>query len=89
MELQLLAVEACPHVSEFEERLAVALAGLEGAAIRRRVIADDAEAAAAGMHGSPTRWSTASTRSPRPASRPACRAGSQELCRPRRTCGGY
>jgi len=54
MELQLLAVEACPHVSEFEERLAVALAGLEGAAIRRRVIADDAEAAAAGMHGSPT-----------------------------------
>jgi len=54
MDLLVLAVEACPHVSEFEERLAVALADLEGAVVRRRVIADEAEAAAAGMHGSPT-----------------------------------
>jgi len=54
MDLLVLAVEACPHVSEFEERLAVALADLEGAVVRRRVIADEAAAAAAGMHGSPT-----------------------------------
>jgi hypothetical protein len=54
MELEVLAVEACPHVAEFEERLAAALAGTEEAVVRRRVIAGEAEAAAAGMHGSPT-----------------------------------
>ena len=54
MELQVLAVEACPHVAEFEERLSAALAGIEGAVIRRRVIAGEDEATAAGMHGSPT-----------------------------------
>jgi len=54
MELQVLAVDACPHVAEFEERLAAALAGLERTVVRRRVIADEAEAAATGMHGSPT-----------------------------------
>jgi hypothetical protein len=54
MELEVLAVEACPHVAEFDERLAVALAGIEGAAVRRRVISSEGDAAAAGMHGSPT-----------------------------------
>jgi hypothetical protein len=54
MELEVLAVEDCPHVAEFEERLSAALAGVEGAVIRRRVIADEAEASAAEMHGSPT-----------------------------------
>jgi hypothetical protein len=54
MELEVLAVEKCPHVAEFEERLTVALAGIEGAAICRRAIASEAEAVAAGMHGSPT-----------------------------------
>jgi len=54
MELQVLAVEACPHVAEFDERLAAALADGEAALVRHRVIASEAEAAAAGMHGSPT-----------------------------------
>jgi hypothetical protein len=54
MKLEVLAVEACPHVAEFEERLDAARAGLEGAAVRHRVIASEADAAAAGMHGSPT-----------------------------------
>jgi hypothetical protein len=54
MELQVLAVEACPHVAEFEERLEVARAGLAGTVVHHRVIASEADAAAAGMHGSPT-----------------------------------
>ena len=54
MELEVLAVEDCPNVAAFEERLAAVLAGIEDAVVRRRVIADEAEAAAAGMHGSPT-----------------------------------
>jgi hypothetical protein len=54
MELEVLAVRECPHVAEFEERLSAALAGIEGVVVRRRVIEAEAEAAAAGMHGSPT-----------------------------------
>jgi len=87
MDLLVLAVEACPHVSEFEERLAVALADLEGAAVRRRVIADEAEAAAAGMHGSPTLLVNGIDPFAAPGRLPACRAG--WLSRLWRTCGGY
>lgn len=54
MELTLLTVPACPSVPVFEERLAAALAGYPGAVVRRREVADDHEAADAGMHGSPT-----------------------------------
>jgi hypothetical protein len=54
MELTLLTVAGCPHAALFEERLAVVLAGHPGAVLRRRVVATDQEAAAAGMHGSPT-----------------------------------
>jgi hypothetical protein len=54
MELTLLTVPDCRHATAFEERLAAALAGHPGAVIRRRVVADDQEAAKAGMHGSPT-----------------------------------
>jgi hypothetical protein len=54
MELTLLTVPGCPHATAFEERLAAALAGYPGAVLHRRVIATAREAAAAGMHGSPT-----------------------------------
>jgi hypothetical protein len=54
MELMLLTVDGCPHAARFEERLAVALAGHPDAVLRRRVVATAQEAAAAGMHGSPT-----------------------------------
>jgi hypothetical protein len=54
MELTLLTVPGCPHAAAFEERLAAALAGHPGAVVRRREVADERQAANAGMHGSPT-----------------------------------
>lgn len=54
MELTLLTVPACPNATAFEERLATALAGRPDTAVRRREVADEREAAEAGMHGSPT-----------------------------------
>ena len=54
MDLTLLTVPDCPHAAAFEERLAAALAGRPGAVVRRRQITDEAEAAQAGMAGSPT-----------------------------------
>jgi hypothetical protein len=54
MELTLLTVPACPNAAALEERLATALAGHPDAVVHRREIADEREAAQAGMHGSPT-----------------------------------
>jgi hypothetical protein len=54
MELTLLTVPGCPHADVFGERLAAALAGRAGAVVRRREVADERQAAEAGMHGSPT-----------------------------------
>jgi hypothetical protein len=54
MELTLLTVPGCPHAAAFEERLAAALAGHPDAVVRRREVADERQAANAGMHGSPT-----------------------------------
>jgi len=54
MDLILLTVPACPSAPAFEERLAAALAGHPGAVVHRREVADEREAAQAGMHGSPT-----------------------------------
>jgi hypothetical protein len=54
MELTLLTVPACPNAAAFEERLAAALAGHPDTVVRRREVADEREAAEAGMHGSPT-----------------------------------
>jgi hypothetical protein len=54
MDLILLSVPACPNAAVFEERLAVAMAERPGGVMRRRVIADEQDAAQAGMHGSPT-----------------------------------
>jgi hypothetical protein len=54
VELVLLTVPDCPNAAAFEKRLAAALAGHPAAVVRRRVVGDEREAAAAGMHGSPT-----------------------------------
>jgi hypothetical protein len=54
VELILLTVPACPNAAAFEERLAAALADRPSVVIRRREVADEREAAEAGMHGSPT-----------------------------------
>jgi hypothetical protein len=54
MELTLLTVPACPNAAAFEERLAAALVGHPDAVVHRREIADERQAAQAGMHGSPT-----------------------------------
>ena len=54
MDLMLLTVPDCPNAAAFEERLAAALADRPDAVVRRREVADEREAAQAGMHGSPT-----------------------------------
>jgi hypothetical protein len=54
MELILLTVQDCPHAAVFEARLAAALAGRPDTVVRHREVADDREAAQAGMCGSPT-----------------------------------
>ena len=54
MELVVLTVPDCPNAAAFEARLAAALVDQPATVIRRRVIADEQEAAEAGMHGSPT-----------------------------------
>ena len=54
MELTLLTVPGCPHADAFGERLAAALAGRADAVVRHREVADERQAAEAGMHGSPT-----------------------------------
>lgn len=56
MRIELLTVADCPNRDETLRRLgqALRLCGLEDAVITDRRIEDDAEAAAAGMTGSPT-----------------------------------
>ena len=54
MELTLLTVPGCPNAAVFEERLAAALAGYPDVVVRRREVADERQAAEAGMRGSPT-----------------------------------
>jgi hypothetical protein len=54
MELTVLTVPGCPNAAAFEERLTAALAGYPGAVVRCRQVADEQEAAEAGMAGSPT-----------------------------------
>jgi hypothetical protein len=54
MELTLLTVPGCPNAAGFEDRLALALAGIPDAVVQRREVADEREAAEAGMRGSPT-----------------------------------
>ncbi len=54
VEVTVLTVPGCPHAELAEERLATAIAGLAGVRVIRRVAADEQEAAALGMRGSPT-----------------------------------
>jgi hypothetical protein len=54
MELTLLTIPACPNAAIFEERITAALAGRPDVVVRHREVADELEAAEAGMHGSPT-----------------------------------
>jgi predicted DsbA family dithiol-disulfide isomerase len=56
MNLEVLTVPACPHRAEAvaRSRVAVTVARPEGAVVSERVIQNQAEAAAAGMNGSPT-----------------------------------
>jgi hypothetical protein len=56
MDIEVLTVPDCPHRAEAMARLRVALAatGTEGAVVSERVIANQAQAAAAGLNGSPT-----------------------------------
>jgi hypothetical protein len=53
MELILLTVPDCPNAAVFEARLAIALEGRPDT-VRRREVADERDAARAGMYGSPT-----------------------------------
>jgi hypothetical protein len=53
--IEVLHVPDCPHVDILRERLSGVAAGLGVRVIvRERIIHDQAEAAAAGMYGSPT-----------------------------------
>jgi hypothetical protein len=54
MQLTVLAVPECPNAPLLEQRLSGLLAGRPEVTVTRRVIADAAEAARWGMHGSPT-----------------------------------
>jgi hypothetical protein len=54
MELTLLTVPGCPNAATFAERLAAVLADQPDATVRHLLIAGEAEAVQAGMHGSPT-----------------------------------
>src|SRR6185437_7817133 len=54
MELTILTVPECPNAVALEERLAAVLADYPGAVVRRRQVAEEREAAEAGMAGSPT-----------------------------------
>jgi hypothetical protein len=54
VELTILTVAGCAHAALLEERLAAALVGGPPTVITRRVITDPAEAAQAGLRGSPT-----------------------------------
>jgi hypothetical protein len=54
MHLTVLAVPGCPNAALLEEQLASLLEGRPGMTVSRHVIADEAEAARRGMHGSPT-----------------------------------
>jgi len=54
MHLTVLAVPGCPNVALLEEQLASVLDGRPGVTVSRHVIAEEAEAASWGMHGSPT-----------------------------------
>ncbi|MCY0937505.1 alkylmercury lyase family protein [Streptomyces sp. H34-S4] len=54
MRLEVVTVADCPNGPVLEDRLVTALAGRPDCEVTRHVVADEAEAARRGMHGSPT-----------------------------------
>jgi hypothetical protein len=54
MDVKVLAIAGCPGAALLEDRLTAMAAVLSGIRVSRRVIASEAEAAVAGMCGSPT-----------------------------------
>lgn len=54
MDVTVLTVPHCPNAGLLDERLAVAISGLAGVRVTRRVVGDEQQAAALGMRGSPT-----------------------------------
>lgn len=54
MQVIVLSVPDCPKVGVLNERLEEALAGLADVGVERRVVSDEHQAVALGMHGSPT-----------------------------------
>jgi hypothetical protein len=54
MDVTVLSIAGCPGAALLEDRLAVVTPALSGIRVSCRVIASEAEAAAAGMYGSPT-----------------------------------
>ena len=94
VELILLTVPACPNAEAFEERLAAALAGHPRVVVRRREVADEREAAEAGMHGSPTLLIDGVDPFAQPGQAPSVSSGSTGMrtgtwpeCRRWRRCG--
>src|ERR1700755_1293151 len=54
MDVTVLAIAGCPGGALLEDRLAAVAPAASGIPVSRRVVAGEAEAAAAGMYGSPT-----------------------------------
>ena len=54
MQVTVLTVPDCPNYGVLAERLTAALAGLPDVVVAHREVADEQEAARAGMYGSPT-----------------------------------
>jgi hypothetical protein len=54
VEAIILVIADCPGAALMEERLAAAASGIPGVRVTRQVISSEAEAAKAGMRGSPT-----------------------------------
>jgi hypothetical protein len=80
VDVTVLAIPGCPGAALLEERLAAAVRGLPGVRITRRVITSQAQAAEAGMHGSPTLLVDGADPFARPGQQPglACRLYRQE-----------
>ena len=54
MEVTVLTIPRCPNSALMEERLAAAAEGLPDVRVTRRIVADEHDADALGMRGSPT-----------------------------------
>jgi hypothetical protein len=80
VDVTVLAVPDCPGATLLEERLAAVASGFPGMRVTRRVITAEAEAAEAGMRGSPTLLIDGTDPFARPGQQPAlaCRLYQQD-----------